>query len=80
MKNTLMVEKVKVWERGQITIPYKLRKLLKIEENSIIYAEPLGQGIFLRPEDSIIFKIQKKGEQLLRKKALKIKDLLDAEA
>lgn len=75
--NTRAVEKVKVWSRGQITIPTKLRKKLALEENSIIYAEILGEGIYLRPQESLILKIQKKGEELMRKKGSKIKDLLD---
>jgi AbrB family looped-hinge helix DNA binding protein len=77
MKNTTDIEKIKVWQRGQITIPNKLRKQLQIQDNSIIYAERLGKGIFLRPSESAIMKIQKKGEELMKKNHLKIKDLID---
>jgi bifunctional DNA-binding transcriptional regulator/antitoxin component of YhaV-PrlF toxin-antitoxin module len=77
MKSLVVSEKIKVWERGQITIPVKLRKQLKIEENSVIYAEPLGKGIYLRPKESVLLEVQKEGEKLMQKKGLKIKDLLN---
>jgi len=77
MKST--IEEIKVWDRGQITIPKNLRTELDIREQTIIYAEKLGTGIFLRPKASVISEIQKKGEELMRKKGLKIKDLINEE-
>lgn len=70
------VEKIKVWERGQITIPKDLRKELKIKENDILYVEKLGDGIFLRSKPSVISEIQKKGEELMREKGLTVEDLI----
>ena len=73
------VEKIKVWERGQITIPKDLREKLEIKENDILYAEKLGCGLYLRPKESVIAEVQKKISELMRKKGLKIKDLLNEE-
>lgn len=77
MLKTNQVEKIKVWERGQITIPKDLRKELEIKENDVLYAEKLGRGIFLRPTESVIEQIQKKGEELMREKGLKMEDLIE---
>lgn len=71
------IETIRVWERGQITIPRNLRKELEIKQDDILYAEIIGQGIFLKPKESAIYEIQKKGEELLRQKGLTIKDILD---
>ena len=71
------VEKIKVWERGQITIPKDLREELEIKENDVLYAEKIGRGLYLRQKESMIAEIQKKMAALMRKKGLKVKDLLD---
>ena len=71
------IDKIKVWERGQITLPKNLREELEIKENDILYVEKLGKGIFLRPTESVIEQIQKKGEELMREKGLKIEDLIE---
>lgn len=73
------IEKIKVWERGQITIPKDLREEMEIKENDVLYAEKIGRGIFLRPKETVILEIQKKGEELMRQKGLKIKDLINEE-
>lgn len=77
MNNNQKVAKIKIWSRGQITLPVKLRKQMNVDLDAIIFAEPLGEGIYLRPEESSIFKIQKKGEELMRRKGLKIKDIIN---
>ena len=71
------VEKIKVWERGQITIPKELRDELEIKENDILFVEKLGRGILLRPTESVISKIQKKGEELMLQKGLTVEDLIE---
>ncbi len=73
------IEKIKVWERGQITIPKDLREEMEIKENDVLYAEKIGRGIFLRPKETVILEIQKKGEELMRQKGLKINDLINEE-
>ena len=78
------VEKIKVWERGQITIPKELRGELEIKENDVLYAEKLGNGLYLRPTDSVIDQVQKRMSAMMKKKGLTvndlIKDLIDEES
>ena len=78
------VEKIKVWERGQITIPKELRDELEIKENDVLYAEKLGNGLYLRPTDSVIDQVQKRMSAMMKKKGLTvndlIKDLIDEES
>jgi len=73
------IEKIKVWERGQITLPKDLREELEIKENDILDVEKLGDGLYLRPTGSVIAEVQKKISAMMKKKGLKIKDLLDEE-
>jgi len=71
------VEKIKVWERGQITIPKELREELEIKENDILYAEKLGNGLYLRPTESVIDQVQKKMSAMMKKKGLTVNDLIE---
>jgi len=77
------VEKIKVWERGQITLPKNLREELEIKENDILDVEKLGNGLYLRPSGSVIAEVQKKISTMMKKKGLTvddlIKDLIDEE-
>ena len=77
MLKTNLVEKIKVWGRGQITLPKNLREELEIKENDILYAEKLGRVILLKPKESAIDEIQKKMAAMMRKKGLTVKDLVD---
>jgi len=71
------IEKIKVWERGQITLPKNLREELEIKENDILYVEKLGRGILLSPTEGVISQIQKKGEELMRQKGITVEDLIE---
>jgi len=77
------IEKIKVWERGQITIPKDLREALEIKENDVLYVEKLGNGLYLRPSESVIDQVQKKMSAMMKKRGLTvddlIKDLIDEE-
>lgn len=78
------IEKIKVWERGQITLPKDLREELQIKENDILYVEKLGKGLYLRPTESVIDQVQKKVSVMMRKRGITvndlIKDLIDEES
>jgi AbrB family looped-hinge helix DNA binding protein len=43
------MEAVKVGKRGTIIVPAKLRKRYGIEEGSLVTAEPLEEGVLIRP-------------------------------
>jgi AbrB family looped-hinge helix DNA binding protein len=49
----LTVEKVKVGMRGQVVIPRKLRKKLKIENGIILEIEETKEGLLLRPYNPV---------------------------
>jgi len=70
------IEKIKVWERGQITIPKDLREALEIKENDVLYVEKLGNGLYLRPTESVIDQVQKKMSAMMKKKGLTVNDLI----
>jgi len=49
----MMVEKVKVGMRGQVVIPKKLRKRLKIEHGIILEIEETEEGLLLKPYNPV---------------------------
>ena len=40
---------VRILPRGQITIPNRIRKNFKLEENSVLEVEQVKEGILLKP-------------------------------
>ena len=76
MKQANQIEKIRVWERGQITLPKNLRKEMNIKENDILSVEKLGKGVYLRPLPSAIAEIQKGISALMKKRGLKVNDLI----
>jgi AbrB family looped-hinge helix DNA binding protein len=48
-----MVEKVRVGMRGQVVIPKKLRKKLKIEHGVILEIREADEGLLLKPINPI---------------------------
>jgi len=67
---------VRVRERGEITIPRKIRDKYKIEANDMMYIYSMGDGIYLRIKESIVEKAQEIGAQMLMDAGLTVKDLL----
>ena len=41
--------KVRVKRKGQVTVPARIRKRLKIEEGALLEVEELTEGILLKP-------------------------------
>jgi len=76
LPKTKQPAKIKVRERGQITIPTKIRNRYGITENAILVIKPLKNGLLLEPERNIIKEIQRRGAALLRRKGLTVNDLL----
>ena len=74
------LQPIRVWDRGQITIPSNLRRELMIEEGAVVYLQRWGDGLFLRPKESSISAIQRRGEELLRQKNITLNQLIDDEA
>lgn len=41
--------KVRVKRKGQVTVPARIRKRLKIDEGALLEVEELNEGILLKP-------------------------------
>jgi AbrB family looped-hinge helix DNA binding protein len=49
----LVAERVKVGARGQVVIPKKLRKKLKIEHGVILEVEEVGKSLLMTPHNPV---------------------------
>ena len=68
---------MRVWDKGQVTIPTALRRDLNLDEGTIIYVQKAGDGLLLRPKESAISVIQQQGEKLMRKKDISLDNLIN---
>jgi len=67
---------VKVWGRGQLTIPVSLRKELSLEEEATLSVVRVGEAIILTPKRLIGDAVAKKVEQEMKRVGLKLEDVL----
>ncbi len=67
---------VKVWGRGQLTIPASLRKELRLDEETTLSVVKAGDALVLTPKKLIGDAVAKKAAQELKKAGLTLEDLL----
>ncbi|MHB8482551.1 MAG: AbrB/MazE/SpoVT family DNA-binding domain-containing protein [Nitrospiria bacterium] len=67
---------VKVWGRGQLTIPASLRKELHLNEETTLSIVKVGDALVLTPKKLTSDKLAKKAEKELKKSRLSLNDLL----
>ena len=67
---------VKVWGRGQLTIPASLRKELRLDEETTLSVVKAGEALVLTPKKLIGDAVAKKAERELKKAGLRLEDLL----
>lgn len=67
---------VKVWGRGQLTIPASLRRDLKIEEDAALTIVKAGDVLLLTPRKLIGDAVAKKSAKAMKRAGLKLDDLL----
>ncbi|MFZ5862477.1 MAG: AbrB/MazE/SpoVT family DNA-binding domain-containing protein [Nitrospirota bacterium] len=67
---------VKVWGRGQLTIPAALRKELRLDEETTLSVVKAGEALVLTPKKLIGDTVAKKAERELKKAGLTLEDLL----
>lgn len=67
---------VKVWGRGQLTIPASIRKELHLEEDVSLTVVKVGDVLLLTPRQLIGDAIAKKAARAMKKTGLKLDDLL----
>ncbi|NKE70191.1 AbrB/MazE/SpoVT family DNA-binding domain-containing protein [Candidatus Manganitrophus noduliformans] len=67
---------VKVWGRGQLTIPASLRKELHIEEDATVSVVRVGESLILTTKKLVGDTIAKKAQKELKKAGLRLEDIL----
>ena len=67
---------VKVWGRGQLTIPASIRKELRLEEDVSLTVVKVGEVLLLTPWPLIGDEDAKKVARAMKKTGLKLDDLL----
>ncbi|MFZ5876125.1 MAG: AbrB/MazE/SpoVT family DNA-binding domain-containing protein [Nitrospirota bacterium] len=67
---------VKVWGRGQLTIPASLRKELRLDEETTLSVVKAGDALVLTPKKLIGDAVAKKAARELKKEGLTLEDLL----
>jgi AbrB family looped-hinge helix DNA binding protein len=67
---------VKVWGRGQLTIPASIRKELRLEEDASLTVVKVGDVLLLTPRKLIGDAIAKKTARAMKQAGLKLDDLL----
>jgi bifunctional DNA-binding transcriptional regulator/antitoxin component of YhaV-PrlF toxin-antitoxin module len=67
---------VKIWGRGQLTIPASLRKELRLDEETTLSVVKAGEALVLTPKKLIGDAVAKKAARELKKEGLTLDDLL----
>jgi len=67
---------VKVWRRGQLTIPAPLRKELRLDEEMMLNVVKVGDALILTPKKLIGDTLAKKARKEMKKAGLGLEDLL----
>lgn len=69
-------KKVRVWGKGQLTIPVEIREKLKIKENSYLEVFQIGKAFIATPESLIIKELADSFQKEMLKDNLDLKKLL----
>ena len=67
---------VKVWGRGQLTIPASLRKELLLDEETVLNVVRVGDALTLTPKKLVGDTLAKKAQKEMEKAGLSLEDLL----
>ncbi len=67
---------VKVWGRGQLTIPASIRKELHLREESTLTIVKVGDVLLLTPRTLVGDTVAKKAARAMKKAGLRLQDLL----
>jgi AbrB family looped-hinge helix DNA binding protein len=68
---------VKVWGRGQLTIPASLRKELHLDEEAALNVVKVGEALILTPKKLLGDALAKKAQKEMEKADLSLEDLLE---
>ena len=67
---------VKVWGRGQLTIPASLRKELKLGDEATVNLVKVGDVLILTPRKMVGDAVAKKASRAMGRAGLRLEDLL----
>ena len=67
---------VKVWGRGQLTIPASLRKELRLDEEATLNVAKVGDALILTPKKLVGDTVAEKAQREMKKAGLSLADLL----
>ena len=67
---------VKVWGRGQLTIPISLRREISLGEEAVMSIVNVGESIILTPKKLIGDVVAKKGQREMKKIGLNLENIL----
>ncbi len=70
-------KKVRVWSKGQITIPASIREKLGIEEDTILDVVQVGNAIVATPERLLVNELASSVSQEREKNQVDVKELLE---
>ena len=68
---------IKLWGRGQLTIPKALRQTLKLDEDSQLTVFVVGRCLVLTPKRLLRVSLAKDVERTMKAQGLSLEDLLD---
>lgn len=68
--------KVRVWSKGQFTIPVEMREKLDIKENTILEVFQAGKAIVATPEKMFVKEIAASVNEEIERKGITVKELL----
>jgi AbrB family looped-hinge helix DNA binding protein len=67
---------VKVWGRGQLTIPAAIRKELHLKEDAALSLVKVGNVILMTPKPLEVDSLAKKARKEMKKAGLTVEDVL----
>ena len=73
---TTVPKSVKLWERGQLTIPKEVRQALQLEENEELSVFSIGRCLVLTPKRLLRASLARDVERTMKAARLSLDDLL----
>ena len=75
---TTVPEPIKLWGRGQLTIPKELREALKLDETTTLTIFAIGRCLILTPKRLLRASLAKDIERSMKTQGLSLDELLKA--